>query len=195
MNKFRYYSNVIFALLAGLLASCSSTPPSRLYLLEPMVTEQSESMSELTVAVARVVLPEYLKRDEILTREQRFRVTVADFDRWAEPLDFNIGSVVAENLSLLIPTDRVLAYPWDTIIKADYNVRLRILDFSISPGGGVELNAAWIIFDGSNVSLKVGKTGYRVAPIDGNIIATVEAMSRALEQLSQDIATSIINLG
>lgn len=198
MNQSRYCAIGICVLLTSWLASCSSTPSSRLYLLEPMVAQPSKTLSGLTIAVARVTLPEYLKRDEILSREQQFRVTAAGFDRWAEPLDFNIGSVLAENLARLIPTDRVFAYPWDTMLKADYNVRLRILDFSISPDARIVLNTSWIIFDGSNIPLKVGKTGYRVAlgddDGDGNVIGTVGAMSHAVEQLSRDIATAIESL-
>ena len=104
-----------------------------------MVTQHSKSSSELTIAIARVILPEYLKRDEILTREQRFRVNAASFDRWAEPLDYNIGDVLAENLSLLIRSDRVVAYPWDTTLKADYTVRLRVITFNTSSTGEIEL--------------------------------------------------------
>jgi uncharacterized lipoprotein YmbA len=192
MNQSRCYAMAICLLLS----SCSTTPSSRLYLLEPMVAQPSKALSGLTITVARVTLPEYLKRDEILSREEPFRVTAAGFDRWAEPLDFNIGSVLAENLASLIPTDRVFSYPWDTMLKADYNVRLRILDFSISPDARIALNTSWIIFDGSNTPLKVSKTGYRVAlgDNDNDVIGTVGAMSHAVEQLSHDIATAIKDL-
>ncbi|UCC31474.1 MAG: membrane integrity-associated transporter subunit PqiC [Phycisphaerales bacterium] len=40
------------------------------------------------------------------------RLTLAEFDRWAEPLAFGFSRVLAENLSALLLTDRVLLFPW-----------------------------------------------------------------------------------
>jgi hypothetical protein len=34
------------------------------------------------------------------------------FSQWAEPLETNFARVLAENLSVLLTTERVAVYPW-----------------------------------------------------------------------------------
>jgi uncharacterized lipoprotein YmbA len=194
MRKLSRRVIIVCMLMTGLQTGCSSSPPSRLYLLEPMIAEPAGSGTELTVAIARVTLPEHLKREEILTQDQRYRINTAGFDRWAEPLDYNIGSVLAENLSLLIPGGRVIAYPWDTALSADYSVHLRVISFNAAPSGNIELSTSWVIFDPASTPLRVGETRYQVTPKTGDMIATVAAMSRAVERLSQDMAVAIKSL-
>ncbi|TDJ74626.1 MAG: hypothetical protein E2O38_01100 [Proteobacteria bacterium] len=52
-----------------------------------------------------MTLAEHLTRKEILSRDRRYEVSGAALDRWSEPLESNITSVLAENLSDLITPD------------------------------------------------------------------------------------------
>ena len=64
------------------------------------------------IILGPVTLPEYHSRKGILVREQQFKVSISEFDRWAEPLDQNIISVIAENISSPIHSDHVFNYRW-----------------------------------------------------------------------------------
>lgn len=179
-------------LIISLLASCSSSPPVRLYLIEPItLSERAMVAKPLTIAVRPVQLAEHLNRDEILTREEPYRVRAAEFDRWAEPIDYNIAAVLAENLSLLIPTDRVHTYPMDTVYQADYSVRVHVLMFGTQPNDEIVLKVDWMIENSSGIRVKQHRSRYTERRRDSEIVSMVEAMSRNVAQLSNDIADAI----
>ncbi len=55
-----------------------------------------------------MTLAERLTRKEILSRDRRYEVSGAALDRWSEPLENNITTVLAENLSALIAPDTII---------------------------------------------------------------------------------------
>ena len=116
------------------------------------------------------------------------RVHAAEFDRWAEPLDDNITLVLAENLSLLLGTERVIAYPWDTAHSVDYTVRARISRFGSEPGGDVVLAVSWMIHDGHGIPIDLNKAEFSEPRFGSDVVDTVAAMSRAVAQFSKEIA-------
>jgi hypothetical protein len=145
----------------------------------------------LTIGVGPVTLPDHLDHKGIVTHDQRYRVNLAEYDRWAEPLDHNITRVLSENLSILIPSDQVIAYPRGVSHSIDYTVRVSVITFASDPDGKVVLSAAWMIHDAAKAPVKLAKTRYSVPRRGDDVVALVEAMSQAIEQLSQDIASAI----
>lgn len=192
MNKESRKSIILGALLATLLIGCSNSPPTRLYMIEPIVSANHAVQGDgITLAVGPISMPGHLNRKEILTHDQRYRVDTAEFDRWAEPLEDNIGAVLAENLSVLIPTDRVAVYPWNDAVAIDYTVRVRIHQFGSQPGGEVLLLASWSVYNGGNTPITHKKGRYIESRGDAELVSIVAAMSRAMEQMSRDIADSL----
>ena len=191
MNKL---THTILWVVGLVLTGCATSPSARLYVIEPMVISDRESVeSDLIIVVGPISLTEQLNRKEILTRDHRYRATVAEFDRWAEPLDDNIAAVIAENLSALVPTDLVMAYPWEHSGPVDYTVRVQIHRFGKAPGGEVVLSTSWTIVDSDNALIKLKRDSY-IEPLVGNdVVATVAAMSRSLERLSRDMANDLVN--
>ncbi len=193
MNKPTLRTVVVSTLLVGTLNACSTSPAPRLYIIEPISASANRQVDEnLTIAVGTVTLPAHLDRKEIVTRYDRYRVNSAEFDRWAEPLDDNITSVLVENLSVLVPSDQVIAYPWDTVYDFDYTVRVRIITFGTNPGGEIVLSASWMIHNATDVPVKYMKTRYTAPQRDDDALAVVAAMSQTIEQLSRDIATALV---
>ncbi len=174
-----------------LLVACTS-PASRLYLLEPVqVRLPADADTGPTVVVGPVVLPEYLRRREILSQRQHHRVTVAEFDRWAEPLEDHLTSTLAENLSRLLPSEQVFPYPAVPPGGADFRVRARFAEFGVSASGEVALDAVWRASDRSGRTFVVKRSQFR-EPIGGDgIVSIVSAMSRSLEQLGREIAGAL----
>ncbi len=192
MRKSMLISGPLVVLAFSLIAGCSSSPPVRLYLLEPITGSADARTSQpLTVTVESVRLAEHLNRNEILTRDAPYRVSAAEYDRWAEPLDYNIATVLAENLALLVPTDSVHTYSGETADQADYSVRVHILRFGTQSNNEVVLWADWMIEDSSGSSVKQRRSRYSERRRDSEMVSMVEALSRNVEQLSRDIANAI----
>lgn len=182
----------LFSLLALGLSGCGTSPSPRLYLIEPTaVSTQNHADREITVGVGPIELAEYLNRKEILTHDSLYRVNSAEFDRWAEPLEHNITEALCENLSRLIPTQGVLAYPWDGLSTVDYAVSIRISAFGPNPSGEIGLKALWVIHDASGNLVDLRKSSYSEPRSGDDVVSVVSVMSRMLELLSRDIAKSI----
>ena len=58
-----------------------------------------------------MTLSPYLDRLPIVTRASRARLVLGEFDQWAALLQDLVTRALAENLSLLIPTERVVLHP------------------------------------------------------------------------------------
>lgn len=194
MIEFRSCAAYPGMLLSAILMGCSSSPPTRLYLLEPVsVPENLTTDTELTITVGPILLAEHLNRREVLSHDEPYRLTAAEFDWWAEPLEGNITSVLTENLSTLLSTDRVIDHRWDTR-SADYTVRVHVTELAAEANGAVSLKAAWTINDQTGTPGELHKNAYTALRGNGEVVATVAAMSRTLAQLSQDIADEINRL-
>jgi uncharacterized lipoprotein YmbA len=192
MNKQSRKTIILGALLVTALVGCSNSPSARLYMMEAMaIAGPAGEGHPMTLVVGPISLPGHLNRKEILTHDQRYRVNTAEFDRWAEPLEDNIGAVLAENLSVLVPTDRVAIYPWSDTAAIDYTVRVRIHQFGSQPGGEVVLLASWSVYDGNNALVTRKKGRYIESLGDAELVSVVAAMSQAMEQMSRDIADSL----
>ena len=164
-----------------------------MYVIEATVPGDSASRNgELTIGIGPVALPEYLDRKEILTHDQDYRVNAAEFDRWAEPLEHNIASALATNLSMLGPAENVVTYPWGTVYEVDYVIHVRVHAYGTSPSGEVLLSASWVVLDAENKAIKLSNNRYTETRQGDDVVATVAAMSRALEQLSRDIADVLV---
>lgn len=183
---------LVSALLVGTLTSCSISPASRFYIIEPMTTSASTSVYEdLVIGVGPVTLPAHLERKEIVTYDERYRVNLAEFDRWAESLDRNITSALVENLSLLIPSEQVIAYPWSTAHACDYIVKVHVFTFGSDANGEVVLKVSWVIYDAADAPVKLTNARYSAPRQGEDVVALVAAMSQTIEQLSRDIASAL----
>ena len=180
-----------------MLAGCGSTPPTRLYVL-PTLTDAAPPAAagkrELTMGVGPVTLPPYLDRPQIVTRASRAKLSLGEYDQWAASLQESVTRVLAENLSLLIPTDRVMLHPWPRQPAVDYQVTVEVTQFDRTLAGEVVLAARWSLAtaDGPEVLLRTARLS---APAGGpEYEATVTAMSRTLEALSRDIAAALVTI-
>lgn len=195
---------IVSALAALMLAvaGCAkpfggSDEPSRFYVLTPEPTQSSAAAPAVAargpiVGVSRVALSDHLKREEIVTRSAGNQVVVADLDRWAAELESHITTVLAQNLSAMIPSDRVVALPSARGIPLDYRVQVNIANFEQGSDGAVELNASWQVFKGEEYQLLGIRKSNISEPVSGEgYDAIVGTMSQALAELSRQIATQI----
>jgi uncharacterized lipoprotein YmbA len=179
------------------LHGCASSPPTRFYVL-PSLTEAETAppaaQRDLTIGVGPVTLHPYLDRPQIVTRASRARLVLSEFDQWGAPLHDSVTRSLAENLSLLVPTDRVVLHPWSRTTVPDYQVTVEVLQFDAGPGGEVILAARWQILNADEKELVIRTSRLTAAAGGHEYEATVTAMGRTLDALSRDIAAALLTI-
>lgn len=138
---------------------CFSTSPTRFYVLPPLTDTASPPAAverDVTIGVGPVTMHPYLDRRQIVTRASQAKLTLAEFDQWAAPLQDNVAHVLAENLSLLIPTERIWTAPWPRTAAVDYQVLVEVTRFDGTTGGEVVLAARWslVAADGKELLMR-----------------------------------------
>jgi uncharacterized lipoprotein YmbA len=189
-----HYRLLCTGMVAALLAACGTSPPARLYTLSPLAPPAPAAQTEaVSVTVAPVELPDYLDRSQIVTRDGRNGLKIAEFDRWGGALGENVTTVLVENLSALLASDRVVAYPGLSAEAPDFRVGVRILRLDAVPGERVELKAQWLVSTGQEkAEVARGLSTYSERVDDRNYEQLVAAISSNIERLSREIAETIV---
>src|SRR5262249_45023810 len=90
------------------LAGCAVSDPTQYYTLGQPAARNTESRamastprssmaaSTVSIGVGPVIMPSYLDRTQIVTRTAADQLDLANFHRWAEPLQEGIVRVLAE---------------------------------------------------------------------------------------------------
>jgi uncharacterized lipoprotein YmbA len=187
---------VLCALLVIILG-CSRTQTTRFYTLNALTDPQTNgrpvsSGGGIAVGLGPIRLPAYLDRPQIVTRVKPNEVRFAEFHRWAGPLDADVSRILAENLSILLGTERIALYPWKHTTPIDCRVEIDISRLDGNPGDVVMLQSQWIIFSKDRKKAWATKTSTFSEPTGGKgYEALVAAQSRALAALGREIAEAI----
>jgi len=188
---------LLLGLVPLFVLGCASSPPSRFYILSSLETGGRElrelpSDQGFTIVVGPIRFPEYLDRAEIVARSSSNKITVSDFDLWAGSLAEDFSRALAENLSVLLPTDSVIAYPGPRPSSVDYRIAVDVIRFDGPLGGDVSLIARWAILAGKEKKVLFTRKSTIIEPSGAQgYEAMVAADSRALEKLSREIAEAI----
>ena len=191
---------LICLLVCFVLAGCSfldSKPdPSRFFALAslPRTSQKAQDAAgttALALGIGPVKLPGYLDRQGIVTRVSQNRFAVAENDRWAEPLEENFSRVLSQNLSILLQTDRIVAYPWVRSQQPTYQVQVEVLRFEANAEQLVELWGRWSIIDGTNKTVSMRETYLTHPTRDKSTEASVAALNETVADLSREIADAI----
>ena len=191
---------LVLLIMCFTLPACLSLEPkpdpSRYFALAPLPrtsrrAENAVPTNALALGIGPVRVPGYLDRQQIVTRISQNRFAVAENDRWAEPLEENFSRVLAQNLSLLLQTDRMVAYPWERNQRPTYQVQVEVLRFEPNAEQLVELWARWSILDNARKTISVKDSYLSQQARDRSAEASVAAMSDILANFSQEIAAAI----
>ena len=170
--------------------------PSRFFALASLPrtdprAQDTAGTNALALGIGPVKLPGYLDRQEIVTRVSQNRFAVAENDRWAERLEENFSRVLSQNLSILLQTDRIVAYPWERSQQPTYQVQVEVLRFELNAEQVVELWARWNIMDGAKKTVTVRESYLTHPARDRSTEASVASMSEVVSDLSKEIAAAI----
>ena len=179
-----------------LLAACGTTPPTRFYTLSAEAPQKSGAgqTRSVVVGIGPIEVAPYLERNQIVTRTGQTRLNLTEYDRWAEPIENNIGNVLAINLARLLPTTQPIVRPWSEA-GAEYHVLLKVQRFDSDAEGNIQLNASWGIQLRSARSMPVIRDASITQPSAGKDYESItKNMSAALATLSEEIAAELGNL-
>ena len=179
------------------LSGCASSPPTRLYVLPSMTGAETASPAaprDLTIGVGPVTLSPYLDRLPIVIRASRARLVLGEFDQWAASLQDLVTRALAENLSRLIPTERVVLHPWSRTVEPDYQVTVDVMQFDAGPSGEVVLAARWRLLNAKEQALVMRQARFTAAAGRRDYEATIIAMGHTLDALSQDMAATLLTI-
>jgi uncharacterized lipoprotein YmbA len=195
--------SIILGVAMVVLTGCASSSPSKFYQLNPTgaqtsVTRDEPRLGSVIVSIGPVRIPDYLDRPQIVTRSGKNELNLAEFHRWAGSLESDVARVLVEDISSLLPADRFFITRWapfsESQLPVSYKVELRVDHFEGTLGDSVLLKTQWGIFSREKGLLLKRETSISEQVNGATYDAMVEAMSRALERLSRDIADSILSV-
>jgi hypothetical protein len=190
-----------FLLTVFFVAACSTTPPVAYYTLNTLPEMQQEIPAALmddtiAIGVGPVEFPKFLDRPQIVTRKSQNQIQVSEFHRWAGSFPGNFSRVLAKNISILLPTDRVAVYPWGEQFSPTYRIKLDVEQFDGQVGERVVLEVTWMVTDQEGTNQLMVRRSLIEEPVsDETYEALVVAESNALATLSRTIVEEIRRLG
>ena len=177
------------ASLAAAVLGCS-TPSSRFYTLHSTATADGGAPARYGVLVGPVSVPGSVDRPEMVLQVAPNRVELQEFDRWAGPLSDSIARAVAGDLAALLGTPDVAVAPLANF-NPSYRVTIDVQRFDSMPRESVLIEAVWAVHDVVGGARRSGRSSARETVQGDGIEAVAAAHSRALAQVSTDIATAI----
>ena len=188
----------VAGLCLAILAGCGVTKPSRFYILTPVEDSGTAAVTTTApaVGIGPVTFPAYLDRPEIAHRSGDNQLHYAGSHRWAEPLKTTFIRTLAENLTVMLPTDRTSIHPWSRSARLDYQVTIDVVRFDADADGTVILVSAWkIIRADDGTEMERHRTSHTETAGAFDYPAIVAAQSRAVQRLSSDIAAALRHTG
>jgi hypothetical protein len=204
IERFSLPGVILFAILlifqGCTILGAGTQQPTKNYVLNSLFSEDIEiqpvaDLSTIGILVGPIRMALYLDRTDIVIRNSQNQIRLADFSQWAGPLQENFSRVLAENLSVLLATDRVGIFPGTRGRLFDFNVTVNVTRFDGMPGERADLRARWEILDKTRKKMLFEKHSLlKQATDDDSMEALIAAQSRALADLSREIAVAIKNL-
>jgi len=188
----------IFAVLAVVLAACSSAP-TRFHTLDPVPpgSAAAKPRPAVPVRVDSVTVPPELDRPQIVRRAGPGRLDLADGDRWAGALDELARRALAADLALRLPAGAMVRADDPAPPASLHRLDVVIERFEGALGGPVSLDAHWTLLGAApgqqqeRQALAQGEERIEV-PVEmsagADVDGTVTAMSAALGVLADRIA-------
>jgi uncharacterized lipoprotein YmbA len=194
------FGAMIFALaLCNGLTGCSFLKPAqsttRYFVLTPALATgpAPTASSALAVGLGQVKLPAYLFETSLAVRKGTNEIEYLPSALWAERLDTGFQRVLAANLAILLPSDRIHLSAWQKdAVNAEVYVIIHQFDVD-SAGRGV-LVAQWrTVAPGGEKALKAGESrmSQRGPAPTGDPAGAVATLSALLADFSRQVSQAI----
>jgi uncharacterized protein len=189
----------VFFLAACISLGTGRSPGVKFYMLETGLPEAGPVANVslptgFAIGVGPIKTPQYLDRPMIVTRTGPNEVQSDEFHQWAEPLSENMSRVMSADLLALTGAAHSFVFPWRAAIPIDVQVAVNVMQFDVSPAGGVTLKAQWSLLGEKGKLVRLTRRSVITRQVRGGDYADrVAGMSLALGDLTQEIAMAIID--
>ena len=182
-------------LMVGLTGCFRSSVPDQFYMLRAadLPVQSAIPPDGALIGLGPVHIPAYLDRPQIVTAASGQEYRLSEDHRWAERLDENIARVSAQNLSALIPTNRIVMHPWPRESKPDVQVGISIQEMHVDPRGEVRMSALWSLRQGKS-DVTNHKFNCHLPASTSDYAQMVEVESQCLIRLNREMAIAISRL-
>ena len=186
----------LLAIISGCV-SAGTSPQARFYSLRSLKDKEitkfeAPALKEAVIGLGPLELPAYLSRPQIVTRRGDNELELAEFNRWAEPLEDAILRVVAQNLMLIFPETKVLLYPWGYYEPLNYQVAVEIISIDAVLQNEVQLCINWSALNAEDKKVFLTKNStYNIKVNKSNYNGMIEALNQGLYDFSLEIAKAI----
>lgn len=178
------------------LAGCASSPTTRFYTLDSAPGDPREEIGDVVIGLRPLTFPEYLNRPQIVTRTDGSELKLAEFDRWAEPVDRSFNRILASNIDDELDSAVVLVFPDTMNIPIDIRVVGRVFRFDSNSDGTAVLDVQWGAGDGRDqIFVAPRRSRYEATAANpSNFNAIVGALNETVEALSRDMAAALADI-
>lgn len=178
------------------VASCSSGPPPKLYLLEPvsdLATEVTPPAID-TIGLGKVSLPDYASDNSIATRIEGVQIGIDDRQRWAERPADALSRLFADRLSQMADAT-VLSEPWPRGFDPDYRVEIQFDKLLREASGGVEMSGHVNLISGDGRRV-LGVMPFRQTQFSQSdeLPAFFKAVAAGVNEIARTITTTLSEL-
>jgi uncharacterized protein len=175
-----------------LLPACAgSSHPPQYYVLTPEArTSAPADASGPSIAVGPVSVPDVVDRPRIVLKGAGNEVKMSEYNRWASPLKNEIARVISTNLAQELGNPRVWSYLESSLSDPDVQVVIDVRQFDSILNQSADVDVLWSIKRKGSDAARSGRSTVS-EPAPGQFNELVAAHSRALAQVSRDIAKAI----
>ncbi len=187
MNHIQHIARIVCLGLLTLLPACSSPNPN-LYTIAP-VTGVTQNTTPKVIALRQIGLARYLERSQIVRSSENYRLDVLSNDWWGEPLGSMLARVLVEELGQRMPQSTVYSETGAVSVSPDATIELNMSRLDLSAAGVLVLQAQAAVTVKGRHDPITRNFQFSVPPPDGGVAGEVAAISTAVGQLADGIAS------
>jgi uncharacterized protein len=190
LSRFAFAAPAVAFALA--LVACAGSPDPVFYALSSP-PGQALAGPTLRIEMRRAGLPGYLDRPHIVRRASAERLELAADERWGAPLDMMVSATLADDLGARLPTCVVFSESGSISTAADVRIEVDVTRFELDADGAVQLHAGSAVrWNTGTDAVRLKRHSFSVQPANKSTGELVASMSRALAQLADALAQTVL---
>ena len=156
--------------------------------LHALAEVQAGVRSTLAVEVLPVRLPGLLRRPQLVLPGP----AISDTHRWGNGLEQDAQRVLVEDLSRLLGSDAVVAYPHGDHLQGVYRILVDVDQWDVELAGTMTFRATWILEKaGKDAPICIRKARLQEPLKDGSPASVVSAQDRILLALAKEVTAEL----
>lgn len=177
--------------------ACGTSEPVRYYGLVPVESASHYTTpATMTLSVGPVRMAEYLNRPQIVTRGAGVDMNFGEYDRWTEPLANSFQRILADNLAVLLDSNRVLEFPTTPALDGGYQVPIQVTRLDADTAGEAVLEVQWLVRSSGDAHVVPARRSRYTTRVEdpADYGSVVEALSRVVALFAREIAATVAEL-